>query len=99
MDIWLQFDNKDDYNTKKPALDAIINDFKTTLNGSQIILYLKEEKSIKKLDKAMRVKLDDELMFSLYKVLSEDNVKTTYPNVKDLIRRKNYDYKRRQPNS
>ena len=95
MDIWLQFDNKDDYNSKKPAIDAIINESKTPVNGSLIILYLKEEKSIKKLDNSMRVKLDDELMFKLYKVLSEDNVKTTYPNVKDLIRRKNYDYKRR----
>ena len=95
MDIWLQFDNKDDYNSKKPAIDAIINESKTPVNGSLIILYLKEEKSIKKLDNSMRIKLDDELMFKLYKVLSEDNVKTTYPNVKDLIRRKNYDYKRR----
>lgn len=71
VDIWIQFENMEDYNSKEQALNDII---KTSDGKDRIVVYLKKERQKKVLPPSMGVKADEELKDKLAVAFGKENV-------------------------
>lgn len=67
-EVWIRFTNEADYKSKADVLDALFSD-----DGAGVVIYLSEEKEVKRLSK--RKKLNAENCSKVRALVGDDNVK------------------------
>ncbi|SFA94424.1 DNA polymerase III catalytic subunit, DnaE type [Acetitomaculum ruminis DSM 5522] len=73
-ELWLQFTNMEDYESKKDSVVDLISAYNHgDVNG--IIIYLKESRQLKKLGKKVTDSLEEDFVLMLKGILGENNVK------------------------
>lgn len=77
-EVWLQFANKEAYAAKESELYAILHD---SDGNDEVVIYLTEEKAIKRLGKHLTVHANTELLTRLTNFIGENNVKVVEKNV------------------
>ena len=80
MQIWLQFEEKTDYEEKSAELEKILSE-KGSEGNSSIFIYVRKEKQIKKLSEQIKVEITSELLDALKNLLGEGNVKLSSEKV------------------
>ena len=80
MQIWLQFEEKSDYEEKRAELEKILSE-KGSEGNSSIFIYVRKEKQIKKLSEQIKVEITSELLDALKNLLGEGNVKLSSEKV------------------
>ena len=80
MQIWLQFEEKTDYEEKRAELEKILSE-KGSEGNSSIFIYVRKEKQIKKLSEQIKVEITSELLDALKNLLGEGNVKLSSEKV------------------
>ncbi len=76
--LWLQFESMEDYNSKMPQVYTILE---KEPGADEVIIYLKKEKSMKKLPPSQNIHLTEQLLQMLYEELSEKNVKVVEKSI------------------
>ena len=80
-ELWLQFANLKAYDEKEKELFAMLND---SDGNDEVIIYIAEEKRMKRLAKSHSVKADNGLVNILTNFLGEGNVKVVEKNIENL---------------
>lgn len=73
--LWLQFENKQDYEAKQEAFHEIV---KESEGGDIVAIVLKDTKQFKKLPPNCNVNANEELLDAFRTLLGEENVKLVY---------------------
>ncbi|MCR4715595.1 MAG: DNA polymerase III subunit alpha [Lachnospiraceae bacterium] len=92
-DIWIKFNDKESYESIKDSLLDQLKKHHSSINASNVIIYLNKEKAVKRLENNYKVKFSEELLDELIYKYGEEYVKATPASVKDYIK-SGYNYGR-----
>ena len=77
-ELWIQFDNKEAYEKEEQCIDGLSQEY----DGDDfVVIYLKQEKAIKRMPRSRTVNADEKLLGALYKKYGEGNVKVMHKNI------------------
>jgi DNA polymerase-3 subunit alpha len=79
-ELWLQFTNLEAYQEKEDELRSIISD---SDGMDEVVLYLAEERLVKRLGAKNAVRAEGELLDKLFILLGKDNVKVVEKNIEN----------------
>ena len=77
-ELWLQFEDQGCYTEK---IDAVMDCLRNSEGKDRVILYLKQERKIKRLSAGWAVDAGEPLLANLYDILGEKNVKVVQKNI------------------
>lgn len=80
-ELWLQFANKDTYAQQETELFEIL---KNSDGMDEVVIYVKEDKAVKRLGKNRSVNADYALLEALYSYMGEKNVKVVEKNIEKM---------------
>jgi len=71
-ELWIQFQNQAEYSEK---MDAVMEELRNSEGKDRVVMYLKQEKMMKRLSENWAVEAREPLLVKLYQILGEKNVK------------------------
>lgn len=77
-ELWLQFEDQEDY---KNRVDQIMAVLRESEGKDRVVMYLKAERSLRRLSENWSVHADKDLLGQLYQLLGEKNVKVVQKTV------------------
>ena len=80
-ELWLQFANKDTYAQQETELLEIL---KNSDGMDEVVIYVKEDKAVKRLGKNRSVNANSALLEALYSYMGEKNVKVVEKNIEKM---------------
>ena len=80
-ELWLQFANKDTYAQQETELFGIL---KNSDGMDEVVIYVKEDKAVKRLGKNRSVNVNSALLEALYSYMGEKNVKVVEKNIEKI---------------
>ena len=80
-ELWLQFANKDTYAQQETELLEIL---KNSDGMDEVVIYVKEDKAVKRLGKNRSVNVNSALLEALYSYMGEKNVKVVEKNIEKI---------------
>lgn len=80
-ELWLQFANKDTYAQQETELFEIL---KNSDGMDEVVIYVKEDKAVKRLGKNRSVNANYALLEALYSYMGEKNVKVVEKNIEKI---------------
>ena len=80
-ELWLQFANKDTYAQQETELFGIL---KNSDGIDEVVIYVKEDKAVKRLGKNRSVNANYALLEALYSYMGEKNVKVVEKNIEKI---------------
>ena len=72
-EVWIQFGDKEDYRSRLEDLRSLISRYK---GSSTVVVYLKKEKAVKRLDAGFAVSAQEEPLAEFKKAFGDENVRT-----------------------
>ena len=77
-ELWLQFQNQEEYSEK---MDAVMAELRNSEGKDRVVMYLKQEKMMKRLSENWGVDAREPLLVKIYQILGEKNVKVVQKNI------------------
>lgn len=74
-ELWLQFEDMEDYNKRKPEVDTLLNEHS---GDDTLCIYLKKERAVKRFGAGQGVQRSAALQSALSGLIGENNVKVNY---------------------
>ena len=80
-EIWIQFQNKEQFNETAPALYRI---FGANKGNCPVVIYCKEERALNRLPRNLMISGSEELLYNLSEKYGKDNVKVVEKSIENL---------------
>ena len=77
-ELWIQFQNQNDYDQQ---IDSVMAALRNSEGNDRVVMYLKEERKLKRLSENWSIDAKDPLLSVLYGVLGEKNVKVVQKTI------------------
>ena len=71
-ELWIQFCNKEEFEQRSKGMYQVLNEYDGT---DEVVIYLKEEKAIKRFGKNRRICINNELLSKLNVKYGKENVR------------------------
>lgn len=80
-EIWIQFQNKEQFNETAPALYRI---FGANKGNCPVVIYCKEDRALNRLPRNLMISGSEELLYNLSEKYGKDNVKVVEKSIENL---------------
>ena len=77
-ELWIQFQDQAEYSEK---MDAVMAELRNSEGKDRVVMYLKQEKMMKRLSENWGVEAAGTLLVNLYQILGEKNIKVVQKNI------------------
>ena len=77
-ELWIQFQNQNDYDRQ---VDSVMAALRNSEGNDRVVMYLKEERKLKRLSENWSIDAKDPLLSVLYGILGEKNVKVVQKTI------------------